>query len=162
MIYGIGTDVVQVDRIVDLLARYGDRFARRVLGPDELAEFQRRRSRGGHGPAYSARYLAKRFAAKEAYSKALGLGLRGPMTLLSLQVLNDRRGQPVARPRKALADYVRERGLVAHVSLSDEVDSAVAFVIIEQHSGDAQADPGLARDAGAVSPDARATDRREG
>ena len=57
---------------------------------------------------------------------------------------------------------VRERGLVAHVSLSDEVDSAVAFVIIEQHSGDAQADPGLARDAGAVSPDARATDRREG
>jgi holo-[acyl-carrier protein] synthase len=54
------------------------------------------------------------------------------MTLLSLQVLNDRRGQPVAHPRNALADYMRERGLVAHVSLSDEVDSAVAFVIIER------------------------------
>ncbi|HRO57965.1 MAG TPA: holo-ACP synthase [Burkholderiaceae bacterium] len=161
MIYGIGTDVVQVERIVDLLTRYGDRFARRVLGPDELAEFQRRRSRGGHGPAYSARYLAKRFAAKEAYSKALGLGLRGPMTLLSLQVLNNRRGQPVALPRKALADYVRERGLVAHVSLSDEIDSAVAFVIIEQQAGAAPTGPGSDRGAGEPAPDARPTDRRE-
>ena len=132
MIHGIGTDIVLVRRIEDLLARYGDRFARRVLGPDELAEFLRRRGRGDHGPAYAARYLAKRFAAKEAFGKALGLGLRAPMTLLSLQVLNNARGQPVAHPRKALADYVRERGLVAHVSLSDEIDSAVAFVIIEQ------------------------------
>ena len=132
MIHGIGTDIVLVRRIEDLLARYGDRFARRVLGPDELVEFLRRRARGDHGPAYAARYLAKRFAAKEAYGKALGLGLRAPMTLLSLQVLNNARGQPVAHPRKALADYVRERGLVAHVSLSDEVDSAVAFVIIER------------------------------
>jgi len=132
MIHGIGTDIVLVRRIEDLLARYGDRFARRVLGPDELAEFLRRRGRGDHGPAYAARYLAKRFAAKEAFGKALGLGLRAPMTLLSLQVLNNARGQPVAHPRKALADYVRERGLVAHVSLSDEVDSAVAFVIIER------------------------------
>jgi holo-[acyl-carrier protein] synthase len=132
MIHGIGTDIVLIERVVGLLERYGERFARRVLGPDELAEYLRRSSRGDHGPAYAARYLAKRFAAKEAFGKALGLGLRAPMTLLSLQVLNDSRGRPVAHPRKALADYVRERGLVAHVSLSDEVDSAVAFVIIEQ------------------------------
>jgi holo-[acyl-carrier protein] synthase len=131
MIYGVGTDIVIVARIESLLARYGDRFARRVLGPDELAEFMRRRSRGDHGAGYAARYLAKRFAAKEAFGKALGLGIRAPMTLLSLQVLNDARGRPVARPRKALAQYVAERGLVAHVSLSDEIDSAVAFVIIE-------------------------------
>ena len=72
---------------------------------------------------------------QRAYGKALGLGLRAPMTLLSLQVLNDVRGRPVAHPRKALADYVREQGLVAHVSLSDEVDSAVAFVIIERKEG---------------------------
>ncbi|MFA7666833.1 MAG: holo-ACP synthase [Burkholderiaceae bacterium] len=135
MILGIGTDIVLVARIEDLLARYGHRFARRVLGPDELVEFQRRNGRGDHGPGYAARYLAKRFAAKEAYGKALGLGLRAPMTLLSLQVLNDARGRPVAHPRKALADYVREQGLVAHVSLSDEVDSAVAFVIIERKEG---------------------------
>ncbi len=139
MIFGIGTDIVVIARIEDLLARHGDRFARRVLGPDELAEFQRRRSRGSHGPAYAARYLAKRFAAKEAFSKAIGLGLRGPMTLLSLQVLNDPRGRPVAVARKALEPWLRERGLTAHVSLSDEVDSAVAFVIVEQHGNPAHA-----------------------
>ena len=131
MIYGIGTDIVIIARIQDLLTRYGERFARRVLGPDELTEYRRRYGRGDHGPGYAARYLAKRFAAKEAFSKALGLGLRGPMTLLSLQILNDRRGQPVAHARNALAPYLQERGLVAHVSLSDEVDNAVAFVVIE-------------------------------
>ncbi|MFT3803404.1 MAG: holo-ACP synthase [Burkholderiaceae bacterium] len=132
MIYGIGTDIVLVARIEGLIARHGERFARRVLGPEELDEYRRRLGRGAHGPAYSARYLAKRFAAKEAFSKALGLGLRGPMTLLSLQILNDRRGQPIAHPRKALAPYLAERRLSAHVSLSDEVDSALAFVILEQ------------------------------
>ncbi len=132
MIYGIGTDIVQVRRIEDLLGRYGDRFARRVLGPEELVEYHRRASRGAHGAGYAARYLAKRFAAKEAYSKALGLGLRGPMTLLSLQVLNDVRGKPVAHARKALLPYVEERGLRAHVSLTDEVDSVVAFVVLER------------------------------
>ena len=132
MIYGIGTDIVMVARVQGLLDRYGERFARRVLGPDELAEYQRRLDKAGHGTGYAARYLAKRFAAKEAFSKALGLGLRGPMTLLSLQVLNDARGRPVASARNELEPYLRERGLVAHVSLSDEVDSAVAFVILEQ------------------------------
>ena len=133
MIYGIGTDIVLIGRIQDLIARYGGRFPRRVLGPEELIEYERRRTRGAHGPAYAARYLAKRFAGKEAFSKALGLGLRGPMTLLSLQILNDARGQPQAVARKALAPYLEERHLSAHVSLSDEVDSALAFVVIEQH-----------------------------
>lgn len=131
MIHGIGTDIVRVERIEALLARWGERFARRVLGPDELREFSRREARGEHGPAYAARYLAKRFAAKEAFSKALGIGLRAPMTLLSLQVLNDARGRPVAVPRNALAPYLREHGLRGHVSLSDEVDSAIAFAVVE-------------------------------
>ncbi len=132
MIYGIGTDIVMVRRIEDLLARYGERFARRVLGPDELAEFHRRSGRGEHGPRYAARYLAKRFAAKEAFSKAIGLGLRGPMTLLSLQVLNDARGRPVPHPRKALEPWLRERGLVGHVSVTDEQEAVVAFVVVER------------------------------
>lgn len=132
MIYGIGTDIVIVERVQGLVDRYGERFARRVLGPDEFAEYGRRLGKAGHGNGYAARYLAKRFAAKEAFSKALGLGLRAPMTLQSLQVLNDARGRPVASARNDLEPYLRERGLVAHVSLSDEVDSAVAFVIIEQ------------------------------
>lgn len=131
MIYGIGTDIVMMDRIDALLARYGERFARRVLGPDELVEYRRRLGKAGHGTGYASRYLAKRFAAKEAFGKALGLGLRAPMTLLSLQVLNDARGRPVAVPRNALEGHIRALGLVAHVSLSDERDSAIAYVILE-------------------------------
>lgn len=135
MIYGIGTDIVLVKRIEDLIHKWGDRFPRRVLGPDELREYQRRLSRGTHGAPYAARYLAKRFAAKEAFSKALGLGLRAPMTLLSLQILNNRRGEPIAVARNALELYLRARGLSAHVSISDEIDSALAFVVIERDSG---------------------------
>ena len=135
MIAGIGTDIVLIDRIQGLHDRYGDRFVRRVLGPDERIEFERRRQRGTAdgrtGSDRAVRYLAKRFAGKEAFSKALGLGLRGPMTLLSLQILNDERGKPYAVARKELEPYLRERGLRAQVSLSDEVDSALAFVILE-------------------------------
>ena len=132
MIHGIGTDIVLIARVRALVARWGERFPRRVLGPDELLEYERRRGRGTAGPESAERYLAKRFAAKEAFSKAIGLGLRGPMTLLSLQVLGDPLGRPVAVPRKALAPWLRERGLVAHVSISDEEDSALAFVVVER------------------------------
>lgn len=125
MIRGIGTDVVSIPRIEQALGRFGDRFVRRILTEAERARFERL------GERVRASHLAKRFAAKEAFSKAIGLGLRGPMTLLSLQVLNDARGKPVAHARKELEPYLRERRLVAHVSLSDEVDSAVAFVVIE-------------------------------
>ncbi len=132
MIYGVGTDIVLVERVETLLARWGDRFARRVLGDDEFAEYRRRRGKEGHGSGYATRYLAKRFAAKEAFGKALGVGLHAPMTLHSLQVLNDARGRPVAVAHNALERHLEEHGLVAHVSLSDERDSAVAFVIVER------------------------------
>jgi holo-[acyl-carrier protein] synthase len=132
MIYGIGTDIVLIARIRTLLERWGERLPRRVLGPDELREYRRRHDRGSPGPERAARYLAKRFAAKEAFSKAIGTGLRGPMTLLSLQVLNDARGKPVAVPRKALEAWLRQRHLIAHVSISDELDSALAFVVVER------------------------------
>ena len=124
MIYGIGTDIVAVTRLQGMWERHGDKTLARLLAPQEFGDFARAADKG--------RFLAKRFAAKEAFSKALGLGLRGPMTLLSLQVLNDARGRPVASARNALEPYLRERGLVAHVSLSDEVDSALAFVVLEQ------------------------------
>lgn len=159
-IVGIGTDIVRIDRIATLHARHGERFARRVLGPQELAEFCRRRDgpamrlqQAGtaaaedlaeareRGETRAVRYLAKRFAAKEAFSKAIGLGLRGPMTLLSLQILNDARGQPHAHARKALAPWLAERGWRAHVSLSDEVDAALAFVIVEQQADRGDAEP---------------------
>ena len=134
MIRGIGTDIVRIARIDALVNRWGDRFVRRILGPDELREFFRRRERGGpqHGHRRSVDYLAKRFAGKEAFSKALGTGLRGPMTLLSLQILNDAAGKPIAVPRKALASWMRQNRYRCHVSLSDEFDAAIAFVVIEE------------------------------
>ena len=132
MIVGVGTDIVLIERVETLLQRWGERFAQRVLGADELAEYRRRRGKDGHGQAYAARYLAKRFAAKEAFGKALGVGLRAPMSLHSLEVLNDGRGRPVAIVHKSLARHFEEQRLTAHVSLSDERDSALAFVMIER------------------------------
>ncbi len=132
MIHGIGTDIVRIDRIQGLLDRWGDRFAQRVLGPRELAEFAGRRIQVARRDGSAVRYLAKRFAAKEAFSKALGIGIRPPMSLRSLEVLNDDQGKPQAYARRSLAPYLNERRLTAHVSLSDEVDSAVAFVILER------------------------------
>ena len=133
MIIGIGTDLCEIGRIQAALDRFGLRFAAKILVASELTRFARHRK--------PAAYLAKRFAAKEAFSKAIGLGLRGPMTLLSLQVLNDPRGKPVAVPRKALEPWLRERGLVAHVSISDEVDSALAFVVVERIGPAGPAEP---------------------
>lgn len=140
MIYGIGTDHVLLSRIRKLCERHGDRFVRRILGPDELREFERRRSRGPAdgvlGTERAVRYVAKRFAGKEAFSKALGLGLRGPMTLLSLQILNDRRGKPYCVARKELAPYLESLDLISQISLTDELDSAQAFVILETRPSD--------------------------
>ncbi len=130
-IVGIGTDIVLISRIVQLFEQYGTRFARRILGPQELTEFERRLSKIPAGKDRAVRYLAKRFAAKEAFSKAVGLGLRGPMTLLSVEILNNQKGQPYVVPRKAMAHYMTSRNWVAHVSISDEVETATAFVIVE-------------------------------
>ena len=135
MIVGIGTDIVRIDRIKRLYDEYGDRFARRILGPNELNEYLRRQSKAPAGADRAMRYLAKRFAAKEAFSKAVGLGFRGPMTLQSVEFLNNTAGKPIAVPRKAMIQYMIEREWVAHVSISDEIDSATAFVVME-HSRD--------------------------
>jgi holo-[acyl-carrier protein] synthase len=130
-IVGIGTDIVLIKRIADLFEDYGPRFARRILGPLELVEFERRLSKVPAGKDRAVRYLAKRFAAKEAFSKAVGLGLRGPMTLLSVEILNNEKGQPIVFARKAMLEFIQERGLKAHVSISDEIETATAFVIVE-------------------------------
>ena len=132
MIYGIGTDIVEVARIRELLARYDERFARRVLGPEELAEFRRRRGRGAHGEGYAARYLAKRFAAKEAFSKAVGRGIRHPVNWHNVSVENARSGKPQLVFSPALDAWLKERRVTAvHVSLTDETALAAAYVIVE-------------------------------
>jgi holo-[acyl-carrier protein] synthase len=128
MIFGIGTDIIDIRRIEATLARRGERFAERVLGASELAVFHARRARV---PARGTSYLATRFSVKEAFSKAIGLGMRMPMTWRACEVINAASGKPSIRLHGALAEWFAQRHLVAHVSLSDESDYAAAFVVVE-------------------------------
>ena len=129
MIYGIGTDICDVRRIRAVLARRGERFAERVLGPHEIAVFRARRAqledRG-------VRYLATRFSAKEAFSKAIGLGMRTPMTWRGCEIAKRSSGKPEIRLHGELARWFDSRGLSAHVSVSDEADYASTFVVVER------------------------------
>jgi len=129
VIVGIGTDLCEVRRIEAALARHGERFAERVLGPNEIAVFRQRRLRvESRGIAY----LATRFAAKEAFSKAIGLGMRMPMTWRACEVVKAPSGAPGLQLHGALADWFAARSLRAHVSVSDERDYACAFVVVER------------------------------
>jgi holo-[acyl-carrier protein] synthase len=128
MIVGIGTDLCDIRRIAATVERRGERFAQKVLGPREI-EVYRQRSR-----AHAARglsYLATRFAAKEAFSKAIGLGMRMPMTWRRCEVLNGPCGAPQVVLNGALAEWFAQRGWRAHVSLTDEQQMAAAFVVVE-------------------------------
>ena len=128
MIYGVGTDLCDVRRIEGVLARHGQRFAERVLGPAELAVFQARRARAeGRG----LRFLATRFSAKEAFAKAIGLGIRSPMRWRDCQILNEPSGKPVVRLSGPLAEWFVARSLAAHVSVTDESDYAASFVVVQ-------------------------------
>jgi holo-[acyl-carrier protein] synthase len=129
MIYGIGTDIIQISRIEAALARNGERFAEKVLGPEELEKYRRRKEKV---EARGIRFLATRFAAKEAFSKAIGLGMRMPMTWRAMQTLNAASGKPVAVTSGALSEFMEQNGLTAQVSITDEADYAVAFVIVEK------------------------------
>ena len=131
MIYGIGTDICDIRRIEATLGRRGDRFAERVLGPAELQVFQARRARVD---ARGVRFLATRFSAKEAFSKAIGLGIRSPMSWRACQILNEPSGKPVLRLSGALAEWFAARGLVGHVTVSDESDYAASFVVVETNT----------------------------
>ncbi len=127
MIYGVGTDIVQISRVEAALARSGERFAEKILGPQELEKYHARRARS---PVRGLRFLATRFSAKEAFSKAIGLGMRMPMTWRSAQMLNDPSGKPVIVCSGALEEFMRNNRLSAQVTISDEADYGVAFVIV--------------------------------
>jgi holo-[acyl-carrier protein] synthase len=124
MIHGIGTDIVAVARIVEFHRKFGERALEKVLAPDERAD-----CRSSLEPA---RFLAKRFAAKEAFAKALGTGVRAPALLPAIAVIHDALGKPSFEYSDTLADYMNQRGLTAHLSLSDEQDNVIAFVVVEQ------------------------------
>ena len=124
MIAGIGVDIVRVNRIEAVLSRYGDRFARRVLAPPEWAEFESSTRR--------AHFLAKRFAAKEAMGKAIGTGVRDPVTLHGMWLVRGPLGKPSFAFSAAAAALLERIGVTRHhVSLSDEDDAAVAMVVLE-------------------------------
>ena len=128
MIYGIGTDICDVRRIRDSLQRHGERFAEKVLTERELATW---RTRGARWPERGVRYLATRFSAKEAFSKAIGLGMRMPMTWRSCEVAKLPSGQPVIVLHGALKDWFEAKGLQAHITVTDESEYAASFCVVE-------------------------------
>lgn len=129
MIYGIGTDICDVRRIRASLARHGDRFAEKVLADGELAAW---RARSARWPERGVRYLATRFSAKEAFSKAIGLGMHMPMTWRHCEVANLPSGQPTIVLHGALQDWFAARGLRCHLSVTDESDYAASFCVVEK------------------------------
>jgi len=127
-IAGVGIDLLRIDRIERALARRGDRFASKILGPQELAKFAARRARD---PQRGIRFLATRFAAKEAFSKAIGLGMRMPMVWTRMQTLNAPSGKPMVVLAEPLRSWYDARFGAAHVSITDESDMAAAYVVVE-------------------------------
>jgi len=124
MIVGIGTDVVSIERIEGVLERHGERFLNRILTPEERRRFDRTKAKAGH--------LAKRWAAKEAFSKAIGTGIHAPFTWHSITVTRNPRGKPGIQPSSAMAKHLKKMGVTdAHLSLTDDGDVAMAFVVLE-------------------------------
>ncbi len=129
MIVGVGTDLCDIRRISATLERRGERFAEKVLGPHEIEVFRQRLAKV---ELRGIRYLATRFAAKEAFSKAIGLGMTWPMTWRACEVVKARSGQPHIQLHGELAAWFEARGWLAHVSVTDESDFASAFVVVER------------------------------
>lgn len=130
MIYGIGTDICDVRRIRASLTRHGDRFAEKVLSETELSTW---RERSARWPERGVRYLATRFSAKEAFSKAIGLGMRMPMTWRSCEISKLPSGKPAIVLHGELKAWFEARGLSAQVSVTDESDYAASFVVVEKN-----------------------------
>ncbi len=131
MIYGIGNDICDVRRIRASVEHHGERFAARILSEAELATW---RSRSARWPERGMRFLATRFSAKEAFSKAIGLGMVMPMAWRSCEVANLPSGQPTLVLHGALKDWFEARALTVHLSLSDETDYAASFCVVEQQN----------------------------
>ena len=128
MIYGIGTDICDVRRIQASLKRHGERFAKKVLSDGEFATWQARSKRW---PERGVRYLATRFSAKEAFSKAIGLGMTMPMTWRNCEIGKLPSGKPVIVLHGALKDWCDSRHLYTHITVTDETDYAASFCVVE-------------------------------
>jgi holo-[acyl-carrier protein] synthase len=129
MIYGIGTDICDIRRIRASLARHGERLAQRILSDGELATWTERSARW---PDRGVSYLATRFSAKEAFSKAIGLGMRMPMTWRHCEIAKAPSGKPEIVLHAALRDWFDARQLTAHITVTDETDYAASFCVVEK------------------------------
>ena len=129
MIHGIGTDICDIRRIQATYERQGERFVRKVLSDAEFAVWQKRSARWSQR---GLRFLATRFSAKEAFSKAIGLGMRMPMTWRHCEITNLPSGQPVIVLHGELKTWFEAQGLRAHVTVTDETDYAASFVVVER------------------------------
>lgn len=124
MIFGIGTDIVEVSRIEASITQFGDDFAKRILAENEFFSYQQSQIK--------PRFLAKRFAAKEAFSKALGTGLRAPATFQNIAVSHDDLGKPILVLAPELQALLLSKNITqTHISISDEKNLAAAFVVLE-------------------------------
>ena len=124
MIYGIGTDIVEVARIEASISQFGDDFARRILADTEFESYEKSPTK--------ARFLSKRFAAKEAFSKALGTGLRAPATFQNIAVSHNDLGKPILIFSAELQACMQVKNIKqTHISISDEKNLAAAFVVLE-------------------------------
>jgi holo-[acyl-carrier protein] synthase len=124
MIYGIGTDIVEVVRIEESIKQFGDDFAKRILAESEYASYQRSNMK--------AQFLSKRFAAKEAFSKALGTGIRAPATFQNIVIDHDTLGKPILVLAPILQVMLDEKKITKmHISISDEKNLAASFVVLE-------------------------------
>jgi len=129
MIYGIGTDICDIRRIRAVFDRQGERFAQAVLTEGEQLIWQRRHARL---PERGLRYLATRFSAKEAFSKAIGLGMRMPMHWHRCEIVNAPSGCPSIALHGEMRDWFAARNLIAHISITDESDYAASFCVVEK------------------------------
>jgi holo-[acyl-carrier protein] synthase len=124
MIYGIGTDIVEVERIQSSLDQFGDAFAKRILAESEWPDYQQSQLK--------ARFLAKRFAAKEAFAKAIGTGIRGDVSFHNIAVTHDALGRPLLKLSSALHAFLKQHHIhQSHISISDEKNLALAYVVLE-------------------------------
>ena len=140
MIYGIGSDICDVRRIRASVERHGERFAQKTLSDAELVTW---RSRSARWPERGLRYLATRFSAKEAFSKAIGLGMRMPMTWRLCEVGKLPSGQPVIVLHGVLKEWFEAKGLQAHITVTDESEYAASFCVVETRQTSAELEPNL-------------------
>ena len=130
MIYGIGTDICDIRRIRASLEKHGERFAQKVLSDNEMQTY---RARSERWPERGVRYVATRFSAKEAFSKAIGMGMRMPMTWRLCEVAKLPSGQPTIVLHGVLKEWFEAKGFTAHVSVSDESDYATSYCVVEKN-----------------------------